>query len=182
MTDLIAKFLRDITAPLGGALFRAIIALALIIIALGALSSALVVANFWLYKWLATLVTPLQALGIVIGAWVGVALIALLAALIVLRKSGAALADAPAKSAEAMAGVRAAAMPTDMPPQTDTLASQVDAMVDPLATMLTAMGFQKETAALVAGARAVKTLKTTQLSALALIVGYAAARAFTRKD
>ena len=182
MTDLIAKFLRDITAPLGGALFRAIVALALIIVALGALSSAMVVANVWLYKWLATLVTPLQALGIVIGAWIGVALIALLGAWIVLRKSGAALAEAPAKSAEAIASVRAAAMSTDTPPRADTLASQVDAMVDPLATMLTAMGFQKETAALVAGARAVKTLKTTQLSALALIVGYAAARAFTRKE
>ena len=38
MTDLIAKFLRDITAPLGGALFRAIVALALIIVALIPLS------------------------------------------------------------------------------------------------------------------------------------------------
>lgn len=182
MTDLVAKFLRDITAPLGGALFRAIIALALVMVALGALSSAVIVANIWLYKWLATLVTPLQALGIVAGAWVGVALIAVLAAAIVLRKSGNALADAPKKSAQAMAGVRAAAMPADVPPSTDTLANQVDAMVDPLAKMLTAMGFQAETAALVAGARAVKTLKTTQLSALALIVGYAAARALGRKD
>lgn len=182
MTELIAKFLRDVTAPLGGALFRAIIALALVIVALGALSSALIVANVWLYKWLATLVTPLQALGIVAGAWLGVALLSLLAAGIVLRRSGAALAETPKKSAEAVASVRAAAIPTDGPPQGDTLASQVDAMVDPLAKMLTAMGFQNETSALVAGARAVKTLNTSQLSALALIVGYAASRAFMRKD
>ena len=181
MTDLVAKFLRDITAPLGGALFRAIIALALVMIALAALSAAMVVANFWLYTWLATLVTPLQALGIVIGAWVGVALIALIAAWVVMRKSKVALASMP-KPADAVAGVRVAAMQADAGPQpADTLASQIDAMVDPLATMLTAMGFQKETAALVAGARAVRTFKTTQLSALALIVGYAAARAFTRK-
>lgn len=175
MTNLIATFLRDVTAPVGGAVFRAIIALALMIVALGALSSALVVANIWLYAWLTTMMTPLQSLGIVIGAWVGIALIALIAAWIVLRRSRKALVR-PQVRIE----VPPVQPAVEVPPAA-TLAAQVDAMVDPLAKTLGAMGLQKETAALLAGAQAFKTLRTTQLAALALIVGYAAARSFGGK-
>ena len=182
MTALLAKFLRDVTAPLGGALFRAIIALALVIIALGALSSALIVANIWLYAWLATIVTPLQSLGIVSGAWLTVALIATIAAYVVLARSRTALIETPRPSVRATTAQMAAVAQTAEAPRLATLADQVDAMVDPLAKTLSAMGFQNETAALVAGSEAFKKLKTTQLSALALIVGYAAARAFAAKD
>jgi hypothetical protein len=182
MNDSIARLIRDATAPLAAtlaqAVARGIVALCLILVALAALGAAVVVGDIALYRWLETLVSPAVALLIVAGSWVVVALVCLIVAWALTRgKSGAQTQNPKTAFVPDATAQQAHELPDRELPD-----HELAELVEPLAKSLADLGLRNESVALLAGAQLFRSLKTTQLAALALVAGYVAGRVFMDRN
>jgi hypothetical protein len=172
MSGFVTRFLRDATAPLGAALSRGLIALVLVIAAIAMIGTAVVFLQIALFMWLRMTMPPLQAVLVLAGAWFAGAIVVLLIAWIIARRGKSPVQVAPVISAPE-------ARPT--PIKSDPLANLAN-MIDPIAKSLNDLGLQSESAALLAGAQLVRSMKTVQVMGLALIAGYVASQYLTTKN
>ena len=172
MIGIAASFLRDATAPLGAALSRGLVALALVVAAIGMIGAAVVFLQIALFMWLRMSMPPLQAVLILAGSWVGGAIVVLLIAWVIARRGKTPRQIAP--DVPLQETLRPAAA------MSEPLVNLAN-IIEPVAKSLNDLGLQSESAALLAGAQLVRSLKTVQVMGLALIAGYVASQYIVTK-